>query len=327
MEREQMLQLTGFQPVGDVGRGLLLGFPAEAEVLSGFMKDGLTLRLYGDAATGKQIKAMNKQLKDDARLNGKVSIAADAETPGVAGVVTISAAGEGDINSLYRNAIDAVEKLFREEGINPVPNCPICEQTGGDTLVHFDGPLCVVHMTCLRNWKNAREEEVALKAHNGGHMRGFIGGFIGGVVGAAPAFIALMLTNYFVGLLFALIPLGTFYGWKLAGGKLDRITTIFVVLYSLVVGVFVEIIDSWLVLREALPAFNPSLWYTIQVYLNPAHRWHDLFFRHLLMALGFTLLGIFISWSMIRKTDKHELADNQAAFDEAIPLSQLTRDR
>jgi len=326
MTREEMLQLTGFKPVGEGenGRGLLFGFPTEAVA----QKNALVLLLYGDLPTGKQIKTINQLLKEDARLNKKVSVAnTSTAAPGVTGAfiaATINVKGE-DAAALYRDALPVLERALRQEGLNPPQQCPICEQPGGDTLVQHDGKLCIVHMNCLRSWKNERQEALEQKVQNGSHLRGILGGLLGGIVGAIPAFIALNLTEYFVGLLFVLIPLGVFHGWRLFGGKLDMVTTLFVIVYSLIVGLFVEIMDSWMILRDI---FGPSvtLLDTIEAYLDP-HLFREIFMRSTLMALGFSALGIFLAWGMIRKTDKHEIEDNQKAFDEAIALSQLTNDR
>ncbi|MCL2562561.1 MAG: hypothetical protein FWE08_00800 [Oscillospiraceae bacterium] len=331
MTREEMLQLTGFKPVGEgkdeTVRGLLFGFPAEAALQEKVLLKTLNIVCAVDAPPdSKQLKAVKKRLKEDARTKDKVTIAnavPGSEVTGKFFVVTLTFVKD-DAGTWYEQAMDALETALREEGITAPTGCAICGQSGSDALAHYDGRLALVHMSCLRTWKDSQQEALELKKQNSGHLRGVIGGLIGGIVGALPALLALNFMDYFVGVLFAIIPMGIYFGWKVLGGKLSKITTVFTIIYTLLVALTVEIIDTWLRLREIIPTF--TLMQTIESYLD-IEFFTEYLMRYTLIALGASIFGIFCAWKMITRTDKHEHAEVQAAFDDATPLNELTKSR
>jgi len=331
MTREEMIQLAGLKPVREgkalEGRGLLLGFPVRMVEHSRAL--ALIFSVEGDVS-GKQIKEINKKLKEVEYLKGKLSVgnSLQGDTNILSGsiVATIHFKNE-EPKILYDRAMAALERLFAEAELRPQTTCPICMMSSGDALAEYDGKLCVVHMTCLRRWKDERQETLELKGQNAGLLRGLIGGLAGGIAGALPALLAVHFFSYMVGLLYALIPLGIFFGWKMLGGKLNKLTTVFTILYSLVLGVGTLAVASWLSLRAEFPMMRWTLIETIEMfYLDSA------FFREYLMgdtlfALGCTVLGIFFAWRAITSTDKAEIAANESAFEEAIPLSRTGEDR
>ncbi|MCL2587861.1 MAG: hypothetical protein FWD84_00450, partial [Oscillospiraceae bacterium] len=228
---------------------------------------------------------------------------------------------QDDIGSWYTQAMGVLEAALQEEGVTPPTGCALCGQGGSDMLAHCDDRLTFVHMSCLQTWKESEQQRLELKEQNSGHLRGVLGGLVGGIVGAVPALIALNFFNFYVSILFALIPLGIYFGWKILGGKLSKVTTVFTILYTLVVAFAVEFFDTWLIARSMIPDF--MLLEVMDLYLDP-----DFFSEHLLIPLGtalvFSGIGIFCAWRMITKTDKHEMTEVQAAFDNATPLRELT---
>ena len=329
MTREDMLGLAGFRQVGEgknaVGRGLLFGFPSEAAA----QKNGLVFVCGVDAKPdAKQYKAIKQRLKEDARTKGRISVTPtvpgdEADTGGNFFVVTVTF-GKDDPRLWYEQTMDALETILREEGMIAPIGCAICGGDGGDALAHYDGRPALVHMSCLRQWKDAQQEALELKKQNSGHLRGVLGGLLGGVVGAVPALLALSFLDFYVGWLFALIPMGIYFGWKLFGGKLSRVTTIFTILYTLALALVVEVIDSWLILRGLFPYDQVTLLGTIEAYLDPA-LFAEWFLAPTLMALLFSAIGIFFAWRMISRTDQHELADLQVILDEAVPIESVKR--
>jgi len=326
MTREEMIRLTGLKQVGAgdtaTACGLMFGFPVKA--VPG--KKDLTLYFYMETEPdNKTVKAINKRLWDGTELKGKFGTANATQNQnketGNYLAATFHFKGE-EPQPFYSQALSALEAALREEGVTaPSKTCPICGLSEGDALAMYEGQLSVVHMSCLRRWSSERQEQLELKAQNSGPLRGILGGLIGGVVGAVPAFLALFFFEYFVGILFVPIPLGIYYGWKLFGGRLSRLTTVFTVAYSLVVGLAVEILDSFLILRAIFPTLNITLGQTIEAYLDP-ELFTELFMRSTLIAVGFTALGIFFAWRLITRTDKHEAADAQTIVDEAVSLEQ-----
>jgi len=328
MTLEEMLRLTGFKQVGGdqnaFGRGLLFGFPAEAAT----KKKTLTFICGVDAVPdSKQFKAIKQRLKGDECTKGKVTVTStipgdESSTGGNFFVITVTL-GKDDPSPWYERAMCVVEAALREEGVVPPVQCPICERPGGDTLAYYDGRPAIVHMSCLRQWKDAQQERLELKKQNSGYVRGILGGLIGGIVGAIPALLAMVIFNILAALLFALIPMGIYFGWKLLGGKLSRVTTVFTIICALVLTLVVEVIFTWLYIRaESIPDF--MLPEVIDWYLNP-DIFMDILLWPLLQSLFFSALGIVCAWRMIIRTDQHELSDVQTVFDEAIPIDTISR--
>lgn len=328
LTRTEAIQLTGLSQIGDekncVGRGLVLGFPAEVAPT----KTGLHLYLFpGDEFSNKQRKALNQKLKEDQRFKGKVSITSVAGQEDArwqrGNVFRVDMNfKDTEPRATYDGALQLIGTFLAEEAVRPSESCPICSQLGGDAVAQYDNQLATLHLACLQQWQREQSEHFELKAQNAGYFRGLIGGLIGGVVGALPALGGMWFLNRFEGILFALIPLGIFYGWKLSGGKLTNITTVFTILYTLVVALATEVVHAWLVLRDAFPVFQLTLRDTLDFYLDP-EIFRETFMQDTLMALGFAVLGIFIAWRQIRQTDKVAAAGTLVVLEEAVRIESV----
>lgn len=322
MTWEETLRLTGFKQVGEdkntFGRGLLFGFPSEV-TLGG---RSLTFTCGLDAKPdSKQLRAIGKRLKENEYTKGKITVtpSAPGDASGTVGkffVITVTF-GKDDLNLWFHQAMQILETVLREGGITVPERCHICQQGGVDALAYYDGRPSILHMNCLRQWKDTLVEGLEQKKYESGHFRGVIGGLIGGVVGAIPALLALNFLEYFVAVLFAIIPVGIYFGWKWFGGRLSRATTVFTIVYTLIVAVVVDVVDSWLILRAEFPQWQLTLMEVIELYLNP-DIFRENFLASTLMSLFFSALGIFFVWRMITRTDQHEITDAQTIFDEAI---------
>ncbi|MCL2843566.1 MAG: hypothetical protein FWE28_08935 [Oscillospiraceae bacterium] len=329
MTREESIRLTGLEQIGTeknaVGRGLVLGFPAEAVPT----KHGLHLYLFLEAEfSGKQRKALNQQLKEDEMLKGKVSISNPiGEEDAVWHMGNMFRVDMNFKNEepkpTYDAALRLVETFLTEEAIRPATSCAICGQSGGDSVARYENRLALVHRACLQQWQREQSQKLELKQQNAGYFRGLIGGLIGGLVGAVPALGAMYFINFFVGVLFALIPLGIYFGWKLFGGKLSIVTTVFTILYTLVVALATEVVHLWLILREEFPEFQFTIRETLDFYLD-----FEFFREYLmidtLMALGFAIVGIWIAWRQIRQTDASAAQDTVTVLEEAVSVGGHT---
>lgn len=78
---------------------------------------------------------------------------------------------------------------------------------------------------------------------NAKNLRGLIGLLVGGIIGGLPAILGVILLETEFMILYALIPLAAFYGFKFLGGQPGIIPTILIIGWSLI-QVFVVIILS-----------------------------------------------------------------------------------
>ena len=325
MTTEEMLDLTGFQKVKVgkkiIGRGTLLGFPAEAEV----KKQELILYLFVDTRLpGRQIRALRRRLYETEGLEGKAIVLGVSSDPGIRVPgsffsVDIALKNE-EPQTLYSRTIRALEIAVREEGIKPPNTCSFCKRVGGDALMRCDARLRLVHMYCLRSWQETEKEKIEQKSFIAGYLQGMVGGLLGGIVGSVPALAALYFLEYLPGFfdnaiwLRMFIPGGAYFGWKLFGGRLNRITIIFVVLYALVLATAINFAETFFLPHSAFPA-PIALQDAIGLYLTSEYlSWA------IVPILASVALGIFVAWKEIFRTDKRIMADNQAVYDDATPL-------
>lgn len=169
------------------------------------------------------------------------------------------------------------------------------------------------------------------KELNSNIIGGLIGGIIGGVVGAIPAIVALVFFHYFVGVLFAAIPFGAFFGWKLLGGTVTKITTGFIVVYTIVVSLFVWLLAEAIMLRDGIASgfgyeitIGESLGIIIEIFMESPAEFMSYAMRDFLFAFGSAIVGIVIAWRYINKTDDDDLNEEQASLEEGESPESVT---
>ena len=331
MTQERTQKVTGFIQVGDEeslrGVGVLFGYPVEA----GFSKNEkeLALAFTADQA-GFKIKDLRKRLQENPELKGKVAGLEPpaGEMPMNVFLITIDAANDTEMEHLYHLTIKVLEEALTELPVfTPPTTCKICGGIDSDTVAIVENALNYVHKACLERHQQEVQQALEEKELNPKTIEGFLGGLIGGAVGAIPALIALVLFNYFIGVLFALIPLGIFYGWKLLGGKLIVLTRIFTIVYTIFMSFFVWILFLAIYVRNSF-AYYDGIEITLGESINfvfenisahPEFLWEHAL-TDILFAFGSAIVGIWMVWRFISRTDASVLAQVQAALNEAVPL-------
>ena len=321
MTRESILQLTGFRLVGAEKKQRAFGMIAGYPVLATELKGRLVLAFSAtNTPDRKEFRAIRDGLKEDATLSGNV-VATKDEAGNMS--VSITSKDEAEMKRLYEQTkLRFAETVRGMENFTPPTVCHICQGEGADTLAQMGGALTIVHRSCLQNLKQEQTERVEnIQTKGSGVIQGLIGGLVGGVIGAAPAFIALHFFERFIFVLFAFIPFGAYYGWKLLGGKLTRVTTAFVVIYSLFLSLVTEVVATHFVLADIF-GDQIRLMDTVNYYFTP-----DVFFEYFARDVGLALVsavvGIFIAWGSIRKTDKAILSETESVINESVPIERV----
>jgi len=326
MTREAMIRLTGFQQVG-VGEtvprafGMIGGIPVEASV----PKDGeLQLQFSAHQLDKQAVKALQAAGKE---LDKNVKLAATAELTTF--TVTIKSRDEVEARNLFEQTKRQLKPVLKDSGLFELPtDCVVCGDLDCDVLSKVGGQLVPAHRHCLERQKHEMTAQAEEKTNNPKTVQGLIGGLIGGLVGAIPAFIVLNIFHRFFFVLFALIPLAAYYGWKLFGGKVSRLTTVFVILYSILVSAAVDVLDTHLILRGLYEEWGMAgqirLMDTVQYYFTP-DVFFEFFARYTLMAVGAAIFGVFIAWGVITKTDKGALQEALASASEFVPMPREYR--
>jgi hypothetical protein len=323
MTQEWLLGLTGMRQVG-MGQelyavGTIFGYPVKATT----DKNGRSLTLeFTIKEKNVNISKLKKKILEDKGLKGKVNILNvddDTAKPHVFFVV-LNPADEMEAQSLYPFIINRLGEALKEfENLAPPVACAICNGEASDTLATYNDTLNIVHRDCLERWVHEEEQKFKDKDDNPRAFNGLIGGLVGGVVGALPAFLALFFFEYFVFVLFALIPVGAAFGWRLFGGKFTRMTTVVVILLSLLISVFIDVVSSYFIFRDFFHGI--TLMETIRYFYLDFETFIDYeIFRDTLMALLGAGIGIFVSWRFITKTDSDKYNATKNVLNDAVSL-------
>ena len=229
--------------------------------------------------------------------------------------LTCAAGGEG-LDRNFISAMNTVVSAFREANLVPEEKCPVCRQECCNATALMNGAYVKVHKDCVEQM-SAGTMARAEQAMQGNYVTGFIGALLGGLVGALPAVFCLVILNYYVALLYALIPLGANYGYRLFKGKLNKGAFV-CTLFSSIVNLFTEAflmgyVQLSAMLLEAgreLPTFG----YAVRFMTENS----DYMTEHLIMAVIFLALCIWSVWGQIRRTAVHDVRDAGAVLSSMV---------
>lgn len=325
MTKHELLSLSGFPIVGE-GKdqravGQFAGFPVEIFA----PKDRRLLFRFSVAqrkGATRALQAMRRTLKGNAELAKHIIIDGDMQD---IVVFLVFDKTNREPQELYRAAVAFLERIFSEHMTLPPDICPICNQSRGDALARHQGRLQFVHQNCLREAKDSKVQALELKQHNGGTLTGFFGGLLGGIVGAVPAFIGLHFFEFFIAILYAVIPLGIYYGWKLFKGKMNRVTTVFTIVYTAIMALALEIAVAHIYVYQGLVGslYVPhwTLGDTLAIYFEPQF-FVEYALPELALPMLFAALGIWIAWRRITVTDKGLLQSMETILAEAVSIQE-----
>lgn len=203
-------------------------------------------------------------------------------------------------------AITTMANALREGGIAPPSTCPFCKGGDCDTLAFVGGFYVPVHRECVAQATAATAEKAVQNEEGGNYITGIIGAFIGGLVGIIPSVLSITLGERIFSLLYALIPICAYQGYKLFRGKLNKTAIISTVIMS-VLHLFT--LEQVLLYIEFVKTFGywPNVIDTITLY------WSYVSFSEALADMGtsfiFLALGIWIAWGQISHTNKDIVYD------------------
>lgn len=137
----------------------------------------------------------------------------------------------------------------------------------------------------------------------GSYVTGVIGAFLGVIVGTVPTICTVMLADRIFALLYALIPICGFFGYRLFKGPMNRWAIGITVIFSLLSVYWMMVVIQVLVplgyglsLSESLAVILPQL--------GSLNFWANMTANSASSFL-FLLIGIFIAWSTMTKTVKN----------------------
>lgn len=192
------------------------------------------------------------------------------------------------VSDRHQAYLEKLANIFSNLGLKPLNHCPFCGLEDTDSHRIIKGVPVKLHDACAKNFYKDLTQKIEQEEQSSEHMgASLFYALVGAIAGAIPTVISIVVFQYMLAILYALIPLGSFYGYKY--GKAARKSW---------VPIYVSLISLLIVL-----AMNFGLYYTIAA--TESFTFSDAlqveeFRRAFVSDLGISLLflgiGIFISW-------------------------------
>lgn len=238
---------------------------------------------------GKLIRTINKTLPKGCKA-----------TQPVAGRLLLVCGGMDELlENNVRTGLDLVADSFREAGLAVAEKCPCCRQGGCDALALWNGSYVPVHRNCVEEKAGAIAAEAQVNTATGSYVTGFLGAFLGGLVGVLPTILSVVLVERIYGILYALIPICAYQGYKIFRGRMSKGAFWITCLVSIFHLFSMEQIYFYInIVRELglWPTPLDSILFYWSVY-TPAEVLMEMATSFLFLALG-----IWIAWGKIRGT-------------------------
>ena len=225
-----------------------------------------------------------------------------------------------DSQAVYSQAIALVLGRLQARGIPALDLCPLCGQWQCDCAAYLRGCYQGTHRACLEKQLSETTEKAEQNAMYGNYVTGFVGALLGMVIGVIPSILTILSMERIFALLYALIPLCIYYGYKLCKGKMNRAALIITIILSLVSPYLIEIILAGYIL---VSDFSMPLGDAMQA-LGAALSGGDLWLamtQESLSSFLFIALGIFIAWRSISQTSRTAVLSAQAVLDTSTPYA------
>lgn len=278
-----------FRVVEDHLVGIYKGYPFQLTLRSKNTRDTVTLCIQVEKAIpGKLLRAIKKRLPK----GGMASSAIVGQLVAVA-----SSENDRDTHLLVSDMLEIATSELRgaKKPLYPPEKCPICRKTGCDSAALMGGQYVPVHGECVKSHSETTVQKAEKNQQSGSYLLGLVGAFLGAVVGCVPTVLLIFLMQMEFGLLYILIPLASYQGYKLARGKLGGVARIIVIFCSLLA--FALMLPALYFIPDKLAGVTNSFFYYVTWYYNRdsgyilLESWFGLIFLILGIISGFKSIG------------------------------------
>lgn len=270
----------------------------------------------------KQISVLTTVFTLSGRLPGKVGKRLKKELPPRCSLtwnptLTLVCSGQDDgLLETYTSAMETVTTALHEAGVSVPDQCPFCRKGGCDSLALVGSGYVPVHKSCCEERSYSTVTNAEINAKQGSYVTGLIGALLGGFVAILPSLLTIWFLEKIYAVLFFLIPLGAYYGYRLLRGRMDRAVGVITIVISLVMPFVLEQAVFYLTVATAF-GIVPSVLDTVALYFQ----YYTLGEMALSMAMPYVFLvfGLFVTFRQITRTAHHEVVDASAAMDSLMP--------
>jgi hypothetical protein len=194
-------------------------------------------------------------------------------------------------------------------GLKIRQDCFYCKQPGCDDFVEEGLVFYPTHTRCKKEQAYQLAQEIEDNILKGNYVPAFFASLIGGIIGSIPSLIMLTFFNYLIFLFFALIPIGAYFGYKIAKGIMSKVMPVIIAIVSVLCTIMLVSANIYYQLFIEWDTFLPLSEF-IMILLLPDNA--SIVIPQFLQALFFTGVGFLASWGIIRKNNKEKLAKVKA---------------
>lgn len=276
---------------------------------------------------GQVTPFVNRSYTTAALLGGVAGVAVASTMNGSAATsdfsllsLNISARNNHEFENLLDSTLGQVAAIAPKYNLY-IPNvCPVCGRTDCDSYAYIKGSYRSVHAACVQSQAQATHEKAEKNLREGNYGLGIVGAVLGAIIGSLPAVLIQLLTGYLFVLLYALVPLGTYYGYKLFKGKMTKaVLGIVIVIGILMVPVmqYIEFLLDEIIYYGAF--YSPAFYFSDISFALTADpvlvlvSWGQMLF--------FMALGILIVSGIILRTPQADVLDTSFSAASLRPIA------
>lgn len=309
-EFQELMGRLGFQAGENLALGSWKGWPVQVKCQRYYGICDLTVEAaLSRRVENAQAKVIQREIKQHKGCSAVIGLNA---------VMTVQDRKKyGGLEPRLTDAMNALVQGLREAGVSPPAVCPLCKGTGCDSMALISDSYVPTHRACVEQMVQGTRQQAEQQTASGNYVTGLIGALLGGLVGTLPNILAALLLHRVIAILYALIPIFAYYGYKLLKGKMNRgafvcallssAVNLFVMQYLYVYVIFVQRMGHMLSPGDAL--------YFYQDMLLGGNLTADLAQSALFLALG-----LWISWSVITRTAKQDVRQAVSVASTLRPL-------
>lgn len=288
-EWSQFLSSRGFHMIDNQGFGVMDRYPVSLVLYGKTAITSIAARIQLAAALKKNYrKEVRQLLKHKAIIN----------YVGTTLTMTIQT-GHMQYPYEFTQTMVALINYLRKNNIQESVRCPICGQFETDGLAFYAGNFQRLHLACLDQKLSHQQDTIQKNETRGSFITGISGAILGGICGILPNIITIMYFEHIYVILFALIPICIYYGYKVCRGRMNNAA----VIITLVLSVFFLVFMNYLLL-----VFSVHKTYGLWLFSNCLHLFLDPEYLKELLSGSWTQilflgLGMLYSWRMITENN------------------------
>lgn len=197
--------------------------------------------------------------------------------------------------------MNEIVNILSDSQIEVSHRCALCGREETDAHAMIAGTNRPIHKKCIQKKLVNTRLEIEEKSYK----KGIIGAVIGCFLGSLPNLWVYLFWGQTYAVLFLLLPLCIYYGYKFLGGRMDRMVVVVTIILSILSVFCMEI--AYLVNYNIQEQFVPdTLFWRFKMLIKVFQI--DGLFKYILknssLKLLFVFVGIIIEWEVISKNVK-----------------------